>query len=150
MSAGQCLACATLRGEIDVPGGVVWEDECWLADHCLGPFGVGALVLKTKAHRPSLQTMTPAEATALGPAMRIVSQAMVSGLPCERVYVSAWVDAKPLHLHFVLEPRYADESGVGAWALQAARREAPQPEVEACASAATRVRNSLERSHQAG
>jgi diadenosine tetraphosphate (Ap4A) HIT family hydrolase len=121
----------------------VWENEHWLADHCLGPFAIGALVLKTKAHRSSLPEMTLSEAHALGPALRTLSDAMARGLPCERIYVSAWVDKPPLHLHFVLEPRYAEDAGVGAWALQAARREAPPPSADHCAAAAGRIRGAL-------
>jgi diadenosine tetraphosphate (Ap4A) HIT family hydrolase len=135
---------------VEVPGGIVWEDEHWLADHCLGPFGVGGLVLKTKAHRTALPDMTHLEAHSLGPALRTLSDAMVRGLPCERVYVAAWVDKPPLHLHFVLEPRYAEDANVSAWALQAARREAPAPSAEESAAAAMRIRTALERSHALG
>jgi diadenosine tetraphosphate (Ap4A) HIT family hydrolase len=127
-----------------VPGGVVCEDEHWLADHCLGPFGVGALVLKTKAHRASLPDLTAAEAQALGPALRILTLAMVRGLPCERVYVSAWVDQPPLHVHFVLEPRYAQEAGTDPWELQARRRADGPPPADPAAKAAQRVRRALD------
>ncbi|MQA74961.1 MAG: diadenosine tetraphosphate hydrolase [Solirubrobacterales bacterium] len=139
----RCTACATLSGETEVPGGVVWEDESWVADHCLGPFGVGALVLKARAHRESLPELTDAEARALGPALRTVSAAMVAGLPCERVYVSAWVDQPPLHVHLVIEPRYAEEAGIGAWELQARRRAGEPPAADDAAAAAERVRRAL-------
>jgi diadenosine tetraphosphate (Ap4A) HIT family hydrolase len=127
-----------------VPGGLVWEDEHWLADHCLGPFGVGALVLKTKAHRASVPELTVAETRALGPALRILTRAMVSGLPCERVFLSAWVDRAPLHVHFVLEPRYADEAGTDPWELQARRRADGPPPANSAAAAAQRVRRALD------
>jgi diadenosine tetraphosphate (Ap4A) HIT family hydrolase len=45
-----CLACDTLHGRVEVPGGTIAETEYWLADHCVGPFGVGAVVVKTKEH----------------------------------------------------------------------------------------------------
>ncbi len=122
---------------------MVWQNECWLADHCLGPFGVGALALKTKVHRGSLPELSEHEATTLGAAIRALSHAMVHGLPCETVYVSAWVDRPPLHVHFVLEPQYGDEAGLGSWELQARRRKAGPPPPGEAAAAADRIRTSL-------
>jgi diadenosine tetraphosphate (Ap4A) HIT family hydrolase len=140
----RCLACATLNGRVEVPGGVVWEDAYWVADHCLGPFPPGSLVLKTRRHCESLPELSDAEAAALGPAIRTLSSAMMRGLPCERAYIGAWVDAPPLHVHFVLEPRFAEEEGADAWELQAARRRgAPAGHAQA-ADAAVRIRGSLE------
>lgn len=69
----RCLACATLDGGVVVPGGVVWEDSHWAADHCLGPFPPGSLVLKTKRHCESLPELSDDEAAALGLAARIRS-----------------------------------------------------------------------------
>jgi diadenosine tetraphosphate (Ap4A) HIT family hydrolase len=138
-----CLACDTRDGRIDVPGGTVWEGPHWLADHCLGPFPAGSLVLKAKRHVESLPELSDEEAAALGPAIRGLSAAMVRGLPCERVYVGAWVDRPPLHVHFVLEPRFADEAGRNAWELQAGRRRGRPPDASTAAAAAARVRAAL-------
>lgn len=142
-SVAGCLACDTRDGRIDVPGGTVWEGAHWLADHCLGPFPAGSLVLKARRHVESLPELSDAEAAALGPAIRGLSAAMVRGLPCERVYVGAWVDLPPLHVHFVLEPRFADEAGRNAWELQAERRRGRPPDAEAAAAAAAHVRAAL-------
>jgi hypothetical protein len=49
-----CLACGVLAGRIDVPGGTIAETQHWDADHCLGPFGVGAVVVKSKEHVEAL------------------------------------------------------------------------------------------------
>ena len=91
----------------------------------------------------SLPELTDAEARGLGTAVRFVSAAMVAGLPCERVYVSAWVDRAPLHVHFVFEPRYREEREIGAWELQARRRASGPPDPEQAAVAARRVRRAL-------
>jgi diadenosine tetraphosphate (Ap4A) HIT family hydrolase len=121
----------------------VWEGPRWLADHCLGPFPPGSLVLKARRHVESLPELTDAEVAELGPAMRELSAAMVRGLPCERVYVGAWVDLPPLHVHFVLEPRFASEAGTNAWELQARRRRGPTPSADEAAAAAARIRAAL-------
>jgi diadenosine tetraphosphate (Ap4A) HIT family hydrolase len=138
-----CLACDTRDGRVAVPGGVVWEGRDWLADHCLGPFPAGSLVLKARRHVESLPELADDEAAALGPAIRELSAAMVRGLPCERVYVGAWVDLPPLHVHFVLEPRFAAEQGVNAWELQAQRRRSDASDPCEAAAAAARIRAAL-------
>ena len=88
------------------PGGVIAENEEWVADHCVGPMGVGAVVVKTKAHRESLWEMTEAESASLGPLLKRVSAAIVEALGAERVYLAMWVDLEPYHVHMVLQPRY--------------------------------------------
>ena len=103
-----CFACRASGGEVPVPGGLVYENECWRAEHCVGPLGVGSIVVKTKVHRESLWELTPREAATLGPALRRVSEAIVRALSAARVYVSMWVDEPPYHVHFVLQPRYPE------------------------------------------
>ena len=137
-----CLACELMDGTREVPGGTVAEDEHWAVDHCLGPFGVGAFVLKTKEHRDSLWTMTDGEAATAGPFLRRLSQAIIDALGAERVYVTVWVDAPPHHMHFVVWPRYPGEPKASQ--LEAKRREEGMPDWDAMADAARRVRERLE------
>jgi diadenosine tetraphosphate (Ap4A) HIT family hydrolase len=137
-----CLACDLLEGRRSVPGGRVLENDDWVAEHCLGSFGVGAFVAKTRAHRDSLRTMNDAEAAALGPFLRRLSEAIVEGLGAERVYVTMWVDAPPHHLHLVLWPRYPGEERGSE--LESRRLDAGVPSDEAMEDAARRVRACLE------
>ena len=136
-----CLACDLLEGRGSVPGGHVLESEHWVAEHCVGAFGVGAFVVKTRAHRDSLWTMTDAEAAALGPFMQRVSAAIVEGMGAERVYVTMWVDAPPHHLHLVLWPRYPGEERGSE--LESRRTMAGIPTDEEMADAARRVKEYL-------
>ncbi|HEY9640964.1 MAG TPA: hypothetical protein V6C57_10805 [Coleofasciculaceae cyanobacterium] len=140
-----CLACQTLTEAIAVPGGLIFETEHWAADHCLGAFGVGSIVVKTKAHRQNLWDLTPEEANSLGNVLKILSGAMVQGLGAERVYVSLWVDQLPYHVHFVLQPRYPEpqENGWKGWRLQQARLQQGSPTAEQMAAAAEKVRKAL-------
>jgi diadenosine tetraphosphate (Ap4A) HIT family hydrolase len=137
-----CLACDLLEGRCTVPGGQVLENDHWVAEHCLGAFGVGAFVAKTKAHRDSLWTMSDAEAASLGTFLRRLSAAIVEGLEAERVYVTMWVDAPPHHLHLVLWPRYpGDERGSE---LELRRQDAGVPADEEMEDAARRVKACLQ------
>ncbi len=87
-----CLACQINSGAKAIPGGVVSENEHWLADHYIGPFGVGSFVVKIKVHRDSLWEITEDEANSLGPFLQAVSEAMVKALGAEQIYLSMWVD----------------------------------------------------------
>lgn len=113
-----CLACQILAGQVSVPGGTLAENDGWLADHCLGPYGVGAVVVKTRQHRENLWDLTPEETATLGPFLQQISQAMVAALAAERVYVGLWVDQPPYHVHFVLQPRYPGKAELGLKGLE--------------------------------
>jgi diadenosine tetraphosphate (Ap4A) HIT family hydrolase len=136
-----CLACDLLEGRQNVPGGHVLENDHWVAEHCVGAFGVGAFVVKTRAHRDSLWAMTEEEAAALGPFMQRVSAAIVEGMGAERVYVTMWVDAPPHHLHLVLWPRYPGEERGSE--LESRRSMEGIPSDDAMADAARRVKECL-------
>jgi diadenosine tetraphosphate (Ap4A) HIT family hydrolase len=127
-------------------GGLVADGGPWIADHCLGPFGIGAFVAETRAHRPSLWELSEAEGAAMGPSLSALSRAMVDALDAERVYLSMWVDIPPHHVHLVLEPRYRDSDeadGAKAWELQQWRRRQGPPNPPQAAAAAEEVRNAI-------
>jgi diadenosine tetraphosphate (Ap4A) HIT family hydrolase len=141
-----CFACQTIQGKAIAPGGVVYQNEYWLADHCVGAMGVGSFVVKTKAHREHLWELTPAESTTLGATLKLISEAIVHALGAERVYVSLWVDLEPYHIHFVLQPRYPEpaESSLKGWRLQLMRHLQGTPDADQMAEAAQKVRNYLQ------
>jgi diadenosine tetraphosphate (Ap4A) HIT family hydrolase len=143
MSVEGCLACDALAGRIEVPGGTIAETEHWHADHCIGPFGVGAVVVKTKEHVEDLWHVSAEAAGELGPFLRRISGAIVDGLGAERAYLTMWVDAPPLHVHLVVYPRWPDDPDK-ALDLQVRRLgEGPPPRAEA-AAAAERLRRYLD------
>ncbi|WP_416675845.1 HIT family protein [Egbenema bharatensis] len=137
-----CFACQTVRGEATAPGGVVYENEYWLADHCIGAMGIGSIVVKTKAHRENLWELTAEESTTLGPTFRLISEAIVHALGAERVYVTLWVDQSPYHVHFVLQPRYPEpaEWNLKGWQLQSMRNLQGTPDPLQMAEAARKIR----------
>lgn len=145
-----CLACQIMAGHQTVPGGTIAENDWWLADHCLGPYGLGAVVMKTKAHRENLWDLTVAETAALGPFMQQLSASITAALGAERIYVNLWVDCPPHHVHFVLQPRYPhnpEELGLRGLELQVFRTLSPAPSPEAMAHAAARIRAYWQRTY---
>jgi diadenosine tetraphosphate (Ap4A) HIT family hydrolase len=45
-----CLASDLAEGRMPLPGGVIYEGHSWIVEHCVGPFGVGTLLVKSKRH----------------------------------------------------------------------------------------------------
>jgi diadenosine tetraphosphate (Ap4A) HIT family hydrolase len=45
-----CLACDLLAGRRPCPGGTIEETDFWAVQHCVGPLGVGTLIVKPKRH----------------------------------------------------------------------------------------------------
>lgn len=142
-----CLACRIVAGVVSVPGGIIAENTWWLADHCLGKHGLGAIVVKTRAHRENLWDLTPNEAASLGPFLQQVTNAMQIALKAERIYINSWVDQPPYHVHFVLQPRYPGktELGLQGLELQIYRALQAQPKEDDVIAIATSIRNA----HQA-
>jgi diadenosine tetraphosphate (Ap4A) HIT family hydrolase len=139
MNTEGCLACDVLAGRVEVPGGTIDETEHWHADHCLGPFGVGAVVVKSKEHVGELWGLPDAAAAELGPFLRRISGAIVEGLGAERAYLTMWVDKPPLHVHLVVYPRWPDEEKRGP-DVDVERWAAGLPPAAEAAAAAERLR----------
>lgn len=139
MNVEGCLACDALVGRVEVPGGRIAETEHWCSEHCLGPFGVGAVVVKAKDHVESLWEISHEAAAELGPFLRRMSGAIVDGLGAERTYLTMWVDKPPLHVHMVLYPRWPDDAERGP-SLDQKRYFAGPPSADEAAAAAERLR----------
>ena len=45
-----CLACELIAGERELPGGRVFATDHWVVEHCVGPLGVGTLLVKPFRH----------------------------------------------------------------------------------------------------
>ncbi|TVQ13268.1 MAG: diadenosine tetraphosphate hydrolase [Leptolyngbya sp. DLM2.Bin27] len=150
-----CLACQILTGAQPVPGGTIAENPWWVADHCVGPYGLGSVVLKPRAHRENLWELSVAESASLGPFLQQLSEAIALAMEAERVYVSLWVDQPPYHVHFVLQPRYPDghnphELGLKGLELQVFRTLSPPPSEAEMATAAERIRAVWQQKFAAG
>lgn len=103
-----CVACKLTRGEDDLPGGRVFETAHWVAEHCVGPLGVGTLILKPFRHVVRVADLSRAEAEELGPLLTLLTGAIGNLSNADQVYTCLWShkDWEPVHIHFVLQPSW--------------------------------------------
>lgn len=149
-----CLACDLTHGREPLPGGVIRATEFWQVDHCVGPLGVGTLIVHPVRHVESVAELSAQEAAELGPLLTQAAAVVEQLVRPEQVYVCLWSHAGRSrgHVHFVVQPATTEtiDAHDGAYgpALQTAMFAAgalPDPEsVEAfCASARAMLRPSL-------
>jgi diadenosine tetraphosphate (Ap4A) HIT family hydrolase len=119
----RCLACDLTAADRPLPGGRVHATGAWVVEHCLGPLGVGTLLVKPFRHCTAVADLTVREAEELGPLLREVSACVRELNRAEQVYVCLWSHAgwSPGHVHFVIQP---------AWSRQAASFTAPGPTLQ--------------------
>lgn len=101
-----CMACDLAGGHLPLPGGRLHETTHWLVEHCVGPLGLGTLVVKPRRHVTSVGDLTHDEATELGPLLRAASAVAGELVPAEQVYNCLWSHAGgvPVHIHYVVQP----------------------------------------------
>lgn len=101
-----CMACDLAEGRLPLPGGRIHETEHWLVEHCVGPLGLGTLVLKPRRHITSVAALSDQEATELGPLLRETSAIAAELMAAEQVYNCLWSHAGgvPVHIHYVVQP----------------------------------------------
>ncbi|MEU1024837.1 hypothetical protein ABZ366_22610 [Streptomyces sp. NPDC005904] len=150
-SGTRCPACALTDGTAPLPGGTLLRTAHWTVEHCVGPLGVGTLVVKPLRHVTGLHELTAGEAAESGPLLRrVAGAARACAEDCEQVYVCLWSHAGrvPGHLHFVVQPARTGDidrrGGVWGPALQAAMFQAgEQPDPDAVEAFCARVRGVL-------
>lgn len=81
-----CLACDLARGRQPLPGGLIYRTGSWLVEHCVGPLGLGTLIVKPERHVTAVADLTEEEAAELGPLLRRASQVASQLVGCEQVY----------------------------------------------------------------
>lgn len=110
-----CLSCDTLRGTVQVPGGIVAEDAYW-AFFCqsrpLTVPGRGFIVLKR--HCEHLSEITPQEAAALEPMMRRTAQVVMAVLQPVKVHFGLYAEGVR-HIHWHVMPRMAYLPASNLW-----------------------------------
>ena len=129
-----CVTCDSIAAG-NAPGGCIHESADWYVDHCIGPLGVGTLIVKPKRHVIHVADLTAEEAAELGPLLRQTSALVTELVQPEQVYVTLWSHAGgvPGHIHFVVQPvtrEQMDELGLYGPRLQVemfSRAEAPDP-----------------------
>lgn len=105
------MACGLVERPEDVPGGRVAWIGGWVVEHCVGPLGIGTMVVKPARHVVHLSELNADEVADLGLALTLVARAVglassEAGDPPSQVYSCLWshADRKPGHFHFVVQP----------------------------------------------
>ena len=135
-----CIACDLTAGRDPLPGGVIADSGFWRVEHCVGPLGVGTLIVKPLRHVVHVADLAADEAAELGPLLHRATSIVTELLQPEQVYVCLWSHAGgvPGHIHFVVQPvsrELMDRHDAYGPGLQMAMFEAgelpPEDEVEA-------------------
>ena len=108
MLIDKCLACSTLVGKVQAPGGVIYQDDYWVVEHSLSPVLVrGYLIIKLKRHGEHLAELTPEEARALGGIIQSTCLALSKVIKPDKIHVCSWGE-EVKHIHFHVIPRTRD------------------------------------------
>ena len=96
-----------LRGSRQaLPGGRIYETCFWVFEHCVGPLGVGTLLVKPFRHVTTLGDLVPEEAAELGAVLQQAAACARDLTEASQVYVCQWSHAgfEASHIHFVVQP----------------------------------------------
>ncbi len=106
MDAKGCLACDLTAGRQPLPGGQILDANGWVIEHCIGPLGVGTLLLKPRRHVTRVAALTAGEAGAQGPLLHQCASVIDQLLSPEQTYICLWSHAggEPVHIHYVIQP----------------------------------------------
>jgi diadenosine tetraphosphate (Ap4A) HIT family hydrolase len=101
-----CMACELSNGERDLPGGLIHRTRFWLVEHCVGPLGLGTLIVKPERHVTAVGELSEDEAAELGPLLRRTSSVASQLVDADQVYNCLWSHAGgvPVHIHYVVQP----------------------------------------------
>jgi diadenosine tetraphosphate (Ap4A) HIT family hydrolase len=138
----ECFACQVNAGEISAPGGTIYEDRYWIADHGVTRLVRGYVVLKPRRHVHELADLSADEAATFGVVAQRLLVAMRAALVAERIYVCSFAETVH-HLHFHLLPRYANMPGLGPDLVGALFAEEWACTIAQAEDAAARVRLAL-------
>jgi diadenosine tetraphosphate (Ap4A) HIT family hydrolase len=105
-----CGTCRANRGQLAAPGGAIYDDGLWRAEHAIEPIPmVGWLVLKPLRHVETFADLTAEEAARFGTIAHRLAQALTAELGAIKVYLSLYAEAEHFaHVHVHLIPRRAD------------------------------------------
>ena len=142
-----CFVCQKHRGEVEVPGGIIYEDALVYASHQAMDEGQptaypGVLFVEPKRHAPGLADLSDAEAERIGLITSRLARALRPTQDVERIY-TAVLGHHVDHLHVWIFPRYKGSPpelwgmGVFRWA------DAPKADADAIKTLCQRIRNQL-------
>jgi diadenosine tetraphosphate (Ap4A) HIT family hydrolase len=105
------MACRLSSDELELPGGRISRTRFWLVEHCIGPLGLGTLIVKPERHVTSVADLSEEEAAELGPLLRRASRVARQLVEADQVYNCLWSHAggERVHIHYVVQPVTEDQ-----------------------------------------
>jgi diadenosine tetraphosphate (Ap4A) HIT family hydrolase len=84
----------------------MYDSGRWIVEHCVGPLGVGTLIVKPRRHVVHVWELDDDEARELGPILRRFAGIVAELTEADQVYVGLWSHhgGRPVHVHFVVQP----------------------------------------------
>ena len=106
-----CFVCQKHKGEIELPGGAIFEDSLVYSGHAWsleepGELYLGALIVEPKRHIATWGDLSDDEAERIGLVIRDLSRALKVSEAADHIYVFVLGHHIP-HLHVWILPRYA-------------------------------------------
>jgi len=122
-----CRICAVNSGAVEVPHGLLYQDDLWVVRHSAPPYGVaGWLTLQTRRHVAEPADFNEAEARALGPTLRYFEGVLREITGALRIYTAAMGESFP-HFHGHMVPRYRETpNDAKAWSVFDLSRQAAE------------------------
>jgi diadenosine tetraphosphate (Ap4A) HIT family hydrolase len=144
---GDCLVCRKHIGEIDIPGGVIYQNDLIFVSHAQlwgdeKEHYLGHIFIESKRHVPQLADLTEQEAQAIGLYSSRVAKALLHTESMEHVYSFFIGDGVP-HVHIHVIGRYPN-APKEYWATKVDDwPEAPKGTAKEIEQVAARVQNFL-------
>src|ERR1700691_2799010 len=100
-----CFACDLASARIPLPGGLIHETGNWRVEHCVGPLGLGTLIVKPARHVTAVADLSGQEGSELGPLLVLASATVRELTAAEQLYTCLWSHAggTPVHIHSVIQ-----------------------------------------------
>lgn len=145
-----CYVCRKHRGEVETPGGPIYQDDLLFVSHAQIPDGkdkayLGTLFIEPKRHADGVEDLTDDEAAAIGRMARRLSRALKTASGADHIYLFRF-GHHVHHFHLWLVPRYPGTpkkywgTKVDDWP------EAPYGDTEAISNLCDQIRAELDKS----
>ncbi len=135
-----CRICDQNHGDVEIPHGILYQDDLWIVRHAAPPYGVaGWLTVQTRRHAAEPAAFNDAETRSFGPMLRHFEGILKEITGALRIYTAAMGESFP-HFHGHMVPRYPETpNGAKAFALFDLSRQATEGTVAVDAGEVERI-----------
>src|SRR4030095_5454785 len=102
-----CLSCNALSGDLLPPGGIIYENSCWIVYLAAGSLSVPQGYIVLRRHCEEMNELTAEESSTLGGVMRSTTQVFTSVLKPARIHLGLYAEVVR-HIHWHVVPRLSN------------------------------------------